>query len=43
MKEDKELIDVANHPKMIVYLPCNNKVFKGDMMRLKTIDKINNI
>ena len=41
--EDNLQIDFANHPKMIVYLPCNNVVFKGDMMRLKTIDKIQNI
>ena len=37
--EDKELLEVANHPKMIVYLPCDTLVFAGDMMRLKVIDK----
>ena len=37
--EDNEMIDIANHPKMIVYIPSNNEVFKGNMMRLKTIDK----
>ena len=37
--EEKEEIDVANHPKMIVFIPSDNKVLKGDMMRLKTIDK----
>ncbi len=41
--EDKENIDIANHPKMVVYLPCDTEVFKGDMMRLKTIDKTKNI
>ena len=39
--ENMEKIEVANHPKMIIYIPSNQEVFKGDMMRLKTIDKIN--
>ena len=37
--EGNEKIEVANHPKMIVYIPCDTEVFEGDMMRLKVIDK----
>ena len=39
--EEKEKIAIANHPKMIIYIPCDKEVFKGDMMRLKIIDKTN--
>lgn len=41
--EEKEEISYANHPKMIVYLPFDRALNKDDMMRLKVIDKINNI
>jgi hypothetical protein len=41
--EEKELIEVCNHPKMVVYIPYNQEVFKGDIMRIKIIDKPQNI
>ena len=37
--ENKELIDVARHPKMIIYLEINNHLRAMDMMRLKVFDK----
>lgn len=37
--KDMESIDVARHPKMICYIPCNNFVHKDDMMRIKVFDK----
>lgn len=33
--EKDELIDVANHPQEIVKIPCNMKVFKNDILRVK--------
>ena len=36
---DNELIEVCNHPKDIVILPCNSKINPNSMMRIKMIDK----
>ena len=36
--EKDELIDVANHPKMIVKFKCNIKLSQYDMMRVKMFD-----
>ncbi|HAB66393.1 MAG TPA: collagenase-like protease [Firmicutes bacterium] len=36
--EDDNLIEVANHPKMIVKFKCNIKLTKYDMMRKKVFD-----
>ena len=33
--EKDELIDTANHPQEIVKIPCNIKVFKHDILRVK--------
>ncbi len=37
--EKNEIIDIANHPQMIVKLNCNIKLPKFTMMRLKVFDK----
>lgn len=36
--EDNELIEVANHPRMIVKFKCPNKVSSCDLMRIKVFD-----
>ena len=36
-------LDVARHPRMIVKLPCEKKLEKYAMMRLKTFDKTKNM
>ena len=41
--EDNEEIDIANHPKMVVYIPCDKPLKKDDMMRIKVFDKTKNI
>ena len=33
--ESGVLIDVARHPKQIVRIPCKNKVYKNDIIRVK--------
>ena len=33
--ENGSLIDVARHPKQIVRIPCDNKVYKNDIIRVK--------
>ena len=37
--EDKNTLDVARHPQMIVYLPFDGKIVKYAMMRAKIFDK----
>ena len=37
--ENDKIIESANHPQMIVKLPCNKKVAKNDMIRIKVFDK----
>lgn len=37
--KDKEEIDVARHPKMICYIPCDTFVNQDDMIRIKVFDK----
>lgn len=37
--EEGKTIEIANHPKMVVRLPLDNKVSTYDMMRIKVIDK----
>ena len=39
--ENEELIDVARHPRMHVYLKVDTKLPKWTMMRLKIFDKKN--
>lgn len=40
MYNDKnELIEIANHPKDIIYIPFNTVVYEGDMIRVKVFDK----
>lgn len=36
--EDNEEIQIANHPKMIVKIPCNFKIAKNYIFRLKVFD-----
>lgn len=37
--EDKNIIDVARHPQQVVRIPCNKRVYKDDIIRVKfTID-----
>ncbi len=36
--ENNEDIDVANHPKEIIKIPCNKKVYKNDIIRIKFKD-----
>lgn len=38
--ESGVMIEKANHPMMNVFISCNQKVEKLDMIRIKTIDKI---
>ena len=37
--EDGNIIKTANHPKMIVKIPCDIHLARYDMMRLKVFDK----
>lgn len=37
--EDYNIIDVARHPKSIVKIPLEKRVYKDDIMRLKVFDK----
>lgn len=41
--EDGKTIDVCNHPMSIIKLPFNKNICKYDMMRLKVIDKPQNL
>lgn len=41
--EDDNIIDIVNHPRQIVKLPINEKLEKYDLMRIKDIDKIENL
>ena len=34
-----ESLEVSNHPNNTLKIPCNNRVYKYDMMRLKVFDK----
>ena len=36
--ENNESIEVANHPRMIVKIPCSKRLNKDDMMRVKVFD-----
>lgn len=36
---DGESLEVSNHPNNTLKIPCNNRVYKYDMMRLKVFDK----
>lgn len=37
--EDSNLVEIVNHPKQIVYMPIDSKVYEYDMIRKKTVDK----
>jgi len=39
--ENHNIIDVARHPKMLLFLKVNKPVFKDSIMRLKVFDKSN--
>ena len=38
--EDDKKLKAANHPQMIVKIPCDVEVHKFDMMRIKVFDKL---
>lgn len=41
--EDENIIEIVNHPRQIVKIKVNEKLEKYDLMRIKVIDKIENI
>ena len=41
--EEKNTIDIVNHPRQIVEIEVNDKLEKYDLMRIKDIDKIENM
>ena len=41
--EDDNIIDIVNHPRQIVKIKVDDKLEKYDLMRIKVIDKIENI
>ena len=41
--EDDNIIEIANHPRMIIKLPVSTKLNKFDMLRVKIFDKNNNL
>ena len=41
--EDDNTIEVVNHPRQIVKIKIEDKLKKYDLMRIKVIDKIENI
>ena len=41
--EDNNKIEVVNHPRQIVKIRISEKLNKYDLMRIKVIDKIENI
>ena len=41
--EENNNIDIVNHPRQIVKIPVNDELVKYDLMRIKDIDKIENM